>query len=345
MTIQLTLFVPGLLQAVDHLDRDVPRLDSLETLFSRANQREMGCSGYYPCVEKLFGHQGGMSLAPNAAIARLGEGGKADEHIWMHVDPVYMQADKDRLLLRGNELLDLTDAEVSTVLNELNELYREDDYHFESYHPQRWYLGLPDDPDCDFSPLSDVLGRNVEPFLPTGKEQTHWRRFMNEVQMHLHASTINQQRLEEQSYPVNSLWCWGSGVISDMPARWNMVYSNDPLLSGLAKLSNSGSAGVPANADELLQQRPTVNPAPNADILVAFSETEHHILNKQRDFWLQYLMDLEKQWIMPLLKSVKNRQVVRLDVVTTNGKRFTLNRKNLGKWWRRSQPWIQHLGN
>jgi len=343
MTAQLTLLIPGLLEAVAHLDKHVPRLSALETLLSRADRSKLdGCS-YYQCIENLFGQQDKQSVAPNAAISRLGEGGEQDQRYWLHLDPIYMQADKDRLILRGNNLLELTKSEVSTLLDELNELYREDDYRFESYHPQHWYLGIPNHPECGFSLLSDVLGRNVESFLPTGKTQTHWRRFMNEIQMQLHASSINEQRLEEDAYPVNSVWCWGGGVVSNLSSNWDRVYSDDPLVAGLANLSDAKSYALVENADALLQSLSSANHTENAKILVVFSYTEHHILNNTPDFWLQYLQNLETQWFQPLLTSLKNRQLSRIDLLTTQGNCYSISRKSLAKWWRRRQPIANYL--
>jgi len=341
-TTHITLLVPGLTKNFPYHTKQLPHLPALETILARSNHTPVSEDSFSSSVLQQFKID--QNISCNAAIDRYADSGNKDERIWMHVDPVYMEADKDRLILRGNQVLELDKDSADMLLKELNALYADDGYVFECYHPHRWYLSVPHLPASKFHSLENVLGRSVEPFLPTGDDQSHWHRFMNEVQMLLHASEINHQRAIEQQYPVNSVWCWGPGHIPELSdSGWDAVVTDDVFVKGLSLLTNSPVYPVPQSTDELLGQALTKKPHGESQILMVMGETEEDLLSQDINDYQNKLLMLEKNWFSPLLKALKSNTVSSINIQTCHGDGYQLNKKMLRRFWRKNKK--QPLAN
>jgi hypothetical protein len=94
-----------------------------------------------------------------------------------------------------------------------------------------------------------VAGRNINGFLPAGGDARTWVSIGNEMQMLLHRHPVNERREQEGRLTANGLWFWGGGTL---PARavasWRHVWSDDPLVKGLAAISQSPVSPLPAEA-------------------------------------------------------------------------------------------------
>lgn len=334
-TTNITLLVPDLFKGIARDSNQLPRFEALETLLARSDRIKTTTDSFYACVLQQFHIDAELNCFPSAAVSRYAESGCKDERVWMHVDPVFMQADKDRLILRGSHMLELDKSTADLLLQELNKLYAEDDYLFECYHPHQWYLRLPHAPLSRFQALSNVLGRSVEPFMPEGEDQTHWRRFMNEVQMLLHAADVNQQRLEQQQYPVNSIWCWGAGEIpGSLQSPWDEVYTDDVLVKGLSLLSDTQVHQLPESATELLQHWPSNRNSNKSQVLVVHTQNEADLLNLDMNYTIEKLQRMEQYWFKPLLQALKNKDISSISLLACDGMQYRLDKKQLRRFWR-----------
>ncbi len=334
-TVNITLLVPELFKGLGSDSNQLPRYEALETLLARSDHIKTTADSYCACVLQQFKLDTELNTFPSAAISRYADSGCKDDRVWMHVDPVYMQADKDRLILRGNQMLDLDKASADALLMELNALYAEDGYLFECYYPHRWYLRLPQVPLSRFQSLAHVLGRSVEPFMPEGEDQTHWRRFMNEVQMLLHASEVNQQRFEQQQYPVNSVWCWGPGEIPEsLPSTWDAVYTDEVLVKGLSLLSDTQAYQLPESATGLLQHWQSHCTKPESHVLVVLEQAEEAILSLDMNSAQEKLQHMEQHWFKPILEALKKNEIASINLLACNGMQYQLNKKQLRRFWR-----------
>jgi hypothetical protein len=343
MTIQhISLLIPDLFERISKVQRSMPRLAALETMLARADQLVDSADSYYACAFNQFDSELESDTIPIAAVSRYADSGYKDDKVWMHVDPVYIEADKDRLILRGKSMLELDKVEASRLLQELNTLYAEDGWQFENYYPERWYVGLPQQPESRFHELSEALGRSVEPFLPKGKDQTHWHRFMNEVQMLLHAAEVNQQRAQQNQYPVNSVWCWGPGKIPEqVSARWNTVYSEEPFIKGLAMLADISVYSVPASAQSVIDKLSATDTVNEGGSLVVLDPSEEDILSVDTNHYIDKLSMLEKNWFEPLLQALKKNHVASISLLACNGVKYRLDKHSLRRFWRKRQKIIQ----
>lgn len=233
------LVVPGLFGPLPDSD-PVSRkaLSRLERLLVRADQRNEP-AGYVPVLFELFGFkaQGDADL-PDAAVSLLGETGVAPDGFILHADPLQLIPDRD--CLRAFALHDspLDGEERGELLEQFNAHFARDGINLFSTQQGRLYLRCASDPRIRTHPLSAVLGRNLDPFLPEGEGQRRWRGLLNEIQMLCHTLAFNERR-ESLGHPtLGGLWFSGGGVLpSTRSATIGKLDGNSRLASGLMTLT------------------------------------------------------------------------------------------------------------
>ena len=257
------LVVPGLLGDLPRLGDigELPRFPNLELLLSRADA-ESADDGYPQTLFELFGLPLPQHAdVPTAAVCYHAEGGAdplPDTYL-LHADPVHLRPDQDRLLAFDFHHQPLGEHEARQIAEAFNGHFAADGLRLLTPHPARWYLAVDHVPDLRTRPLSEVLGRNVDLFLPEGDDARSWRGWMNELQMLLHALPLNQQRDSSGKLPVSGLWFSGGGVLpAQRPSGFSRIEGEDRLAKGLQGLSSD-----PRDARLVLE------PAPGRSVLDA----------------------------------------------------------------------------
>ncbi len=311
------------------ISRPAPCL--VETLLGRADAEAF--TGIHP-DEVLFNLFGGRRNSnrdvPTGAVSRLADiGGDADGW-WMRAAPVFLKPDGDRLLLFDSQELDIQRSEAEQLATLFNEHYRERGWRIEVGHPRRWYLRLASAPQVQTFPLSEVVGRNIDSFLPGGEAGADWRFVMNEVQMLFHGAPVNEQRQARGLLPINSLWFWGGGGLPrGLPERFSAVYAGSAFPRGLAILAGLPAHPLPARAGEL-PGRPL-----SGEQLLVNTSLQRHVLNADYPGWRDALAALHSDWIVPLRQALKNGEVGALRFFPCNGYGYRLDARRLRRFWRR----------
>ena len=250
----------------------------------------------------------------------------ADEY-WLCADPVHLQPDLDHLLLFSGESFTPTPDQAEQLASELNQLFADDALEFIVGAPEHWYLRCPHAPDVSFTALAKVRGQNILPFMPAGKDAAKWRRYLNEIQMQMTASQVNQQRAGSGMAEINSVWCWGGGQLPQQgSSQFQRVYTRQAFTEGLSRHLRVEVAAVPDSAAECRS-------AGKAG-LIEFADTPEQ---DDPQAMLRFLLWLEQAYLLPLWADLKQGQLDEL-VIYFAGKRFYLPRKALRRWWRRSRP-------
>lgn len=89
-----------------------------------------------------------------------------------------------------------------------------------------------------------------------------WLKLFSEFQVVLHGLPVNAERAARGLPPVNTLWLHGAGPRPTPGQAWASVYSDDPLLLGLARLAGmvrapiARAALVDARHDGLIEALP-----------------------------------------------------------------------------------------
>ena len=253
---------------------------------------------------------------------------ESDSNHWLCADPVYIHPDRSEALLYAHEELDIQLDEAQALTELINQHYKDDPWQLHVGSCHRWYIELEKPFDLATSTLQLVKGNNVFDYLPSGEDGRYWQQCMNEVQMLLHSSDVNQQREAQGKMPVNSLWLWGYGSQEEHEnLPWNHIYTNDAVLKGLGLYSGSEVDDLPESADGIVND--------DDKVLVYYDKLQ--ALSQQQDIyaWLTELQSLEDNWFEPLLDRVR-KEAIQLTVLLDENEAYSFTGKHLRRWWRRS---------
>jgi len=334
----LHLVVPGLFGPIPGLKELglTPTAPALETLLARADLSEITSCSLESTLFDLFGVQNEASGdLPSAAVSRLAEGGGRDSAFWFHASPVFLKATADRLLLFDAEMLDIRPGDAAALVELFNQHFAQDDWHLEAPHPNRWYLRLPTPLNVSTSALADVVGRNVEQYLPSGKEAMQWRSVLNEIQMLFHSAAANLQREADHLLPVNGVWLSGGG---SLPKRVNnkfaVVMADDILSQGFSQLAEADCYSL--ILDDLEQLHVT------GSCLVTYSSLLRPVLAADPQGWTEQMAEFEC-WATVLLRMLQKKQIERVSLYPCNGQLFQIERRALRRFWKSRRTITDYL--
>lgn len=322
-TSHLSLLYPGQLAPTRQKSR------VLHTLCSRAITSTCAADRNQLLFELFIAERSSPAPLPVASVTQAfdrADPSAANTDWWLRADPVVLRPDGDRLLMLGNHALSLSMAEATALSAELHELFAAYGMAFFAPQPTRWYLKLESDPSLTLTALEDVVAHDILQHLPqSSNAQTaaRWRRLLNEVQMQLHNSPVNQARLARGELPVNSVWFWGGGTAPTLvPRHFQHVWSNDPVSLGLACLSNT----------------PYATPLGDTDWLQHITQPGHRLLvlpSPATSDNEECAALFSRQWCTPLLAAVQSGALALLDIYTNDGKVFHATPQTLRRWYDR----------
>lgn len=352
---QLTLVVPELLwpEPDDRESVDALRCDGLNTLIARSRCTRRPPQSLEATLCDAFG------LAGNAAYAAFRVRGEVAEPIvagacWLCADPVHLRLHQERLILADGGRLDITAAEATAIVDELNRQFP-DRGTFHVGTPDRWYLqlaghielGHSDLGRFDVLPLSVVAGRSVGRQLPETAEWRWLRQWLNEVQMVLHQHPANTRREDAGQSTINSLWLWGAGVLPAGSAQdFTGVWSNHPLARGLGRAFGVPVQAVPDDAAALLAQA-----SPGSHPLLVLDSLQAPVQYEDGEAYRAQLLALETRWFAPLQRALASGKIRRLRLAASTAyAMLTWESSRSEQWrlWRRPQPLaatVQALAN
>lgn len=334
---ELTLFVPGLLgppsAPTDALTEGLA-VPALETLLSYGE----------PCGEPWVGDslEGWLFQLfnfprrqgedwPVAALTYAFDAGASTDDWYLRADPVHLRADRTQLVLLDASALSLVQTEAEALADEINAHYRAEGWRLQVLHPARWYLRLHQAPRLFTHALSAASGAvELSALLPTGDEAKWWRRRLNEVQMLLHRSAVNEAREARGELPVNSVWFWGGGRLPPAPrVAWQQLWSRDNLSEALGRHVGIGHRAPPETAVRWLEQA-----APTRHLMVL---EQGDALCRRFDIedWRGYIEVFHRDWVLPLVDALRQRRLHRLTLLTERGDGYCLSPPMLRRWWRR----------
>jgi len=272
---------------------------------------------------------------PTAALSRLGDGAEPDSDYWLHADPVFLKPDGDRLLLFDAAHLEMRMQDAKGLVALFNEHFAEDGCYLEASTPARWYLRVPEAIDMVTSPLFDVVGRNIDAFLPKGPAAGRWHALLNEVQMLFHAAQDNRRREEERLLPVNSLWLSGGGALPHITnSPFSRVIADDSLTRGFAKSGRVACQSLPESAEAIGDE--------SGELLVVYHHLQRSVVDSDPVGWQQGVEQLQS-WLEPLLGTLGQKRLDALRLYACNGDSYCLDRVAWRRFWKRRKPLMSYL--
>lgn len=331
----MLLLVPHLFPSARLLETAAQdlHLPALQTLLSRGRRLPCPAVGVEAALCEALGiaRQQDWPLAP---ITLAADGGVAGDAYWLRADPVHLRVMRDRIVLAGSSVLELSREEADALAKTIGEHFGTD-LNPQPLHPQRWYLRYPEAPQLTTTPLSVAVGCDIDPLLPHGPNAMRFRAELNELQMLLHEHPVNQAREARGELPVNSLWLWGGGRLPVPCATPVPLYAGDVEARALGAFCNARVHTLPAHPDAQLLESDGV-------ILLDALTGAGQVGDAYG--WREALRELEQDWFVPLrgaLRKIGPHGLRLLDPV--NGKALHLHARDAWKFWRRPRSLISLL--
>ncbi len=317
---KLSLVIPGLCGPLPEFDgmetSTVPLLD----LLKQFRKEKTSATDYSSQLAALFGLKIEEPF-PYAALTLLAHDREPADHCWIHADPVSLQADMDRAILSDSQMLHIQQHEAEKFVNELNAHFAVDDISVLMADKNNWFIRLNE---CGLktTPLAAAVGRNINHLLPTGEAAADWKRLLNEIQMLLHMSEVNQGREDRGVAPVNSLWLWGEGVL---PQRGKTsvthVYTDDAVTTGIAKLNQIKHSVL---TDPIVLADAMRN---DGHSLVVLKQLDGPCNYGDTSAWLDEMLELVADWLKPLIETAKSLDAD-VNIYPCNGVRYHFSNNN-----------------
>ncbi len=335
----LCLFIPGLLFPSANLSKqDIPAIPALERLLAIASRKK---HNYFQFVDLLAGlfelqHEDAGDL-PIAAITHQLDDDFESEGVWMRADPVHLLADQHQLILLDQTMFELDQHDALVLASDVRNLLADYGMVLEAPVTNRWYLRMNELPQLATTPIHEVTGRDIHPYLPTGPERNHWAKLMNELQMCLHASPLNEIRRQRGELEINSLWLWGCGRLPDsFSSPWSMVYCDEEISRSCAVLADTSYDDPPDSIEQIMKEALF-----GEDILLVLSFGQRHRRYHDLAGWQDFISYLESCWFTGLLDYLDSGVIEKLTLLT-EGQVFRASKTSFYKFWKRPRSIVSY---
>jgi hypothetical protein len=316
-----------------------PAAPALSRWLSRGDREPFAATGMEQAALALFDVPHAGDGTPVAPFRYLADTGRAPSGCCWCLEPVHLRADTHGLMLFDAATCRLSGPERQALFATLCDFLSETGWRLEASDNHNWYLhGLAQD-QLQTTLLSRVLGRPVSDHLPRGGAAAHWMQRSNEMQMLLHSHPVNQERAARGLPAVNSVWISGGGTLPEPArARFDQVYSDEPLLRGLALWSGTAMDSLPHDVGGVLH-----NPVAGRRILLVPDACLRAAVYGDVQQWSEVVARYERDWFAPLLQTLSERRLQSLELIALNGYRYRLRRRDLWCFWQRAVRWRDEL--
>ena len=319
---QLNLVIPGLCGPLPDIDRlDSESIQSLVKCLAKSDQKKLSQKSFYDVLAQFFSLDKCKPF-PAAALSLLANDQYTEQGYWFRADPVHLQADMDHAILRDSHGLDLSFEESEALIAELNAHFHEDGVQFLMNDKDSWFINISDHEKVSTTPVHDVISRNVYSFMPQGEDALYWKKIMNEVQMLLHQSQVNERREENNKLSINGVWLWGEG---NLPVRSELkniaVYSQHSIVKGLAVLNELDCHVVP-DVKTFIEQVSN-----NEETLLVLDDLFNMTCYGDVLAWQSSFNDLYKSWLEPIFNWAMKRKI-KINLHPCDGVSYHISSKN-----------------
>ncbi len=132
---------------------------------------------------------------------------------WAFVTLCHWQVNTHHVAMSHLPLPELSMAESDELMTAMRPYFAEDGITLHADQAGRWLAQGEIFANLATASTERVVGRNLEPWMPTTQQAAPLRRLQNEMQMLLYTHPVNDSRAQRGLPPVNSLWFSGTGAL------------------------------------------------------------------------------------------------------------------------------------
>lgn len=338
--INLHLFIPSLFwhdTSLPEIYHELPS-SNLKTLLTKSSKTEEPPQNIEAWLCNAFNitKQQNWPIAPITLHAESTNNISIDNDYWLRADPVHLRIEQNHVLLADSQAFNISIKESKLLADSLNQHFAKLGLEFSPLSHDRWYIRLTKVANMKTCELSQVTGKNINYFLPSGTDSIFWNNISNEIQMLLHEHPINKSRSARDELTINSVWLWGGGI---MPKSINSIYhkiwSNNLLSHALALASDTKHEELP------LDLKKWQTTAPSGNHLIVLDTLWRKTQYNNAYGWREDFKNLEENWFSPLYVALQKGKINKLTLTSLNTnstRNFTITRKNLWKFWCVKKP-------
>jgi len=327
MKTSVTLILPGLAEV------DLALCHRLNKMTSRGQMSDNGANGYEEASLLALGFARAVAGIPAARCCYQADFNESALPGCARADPVSLQAGHDDATLVPAESLALQPEQQAQLVHDLNAHFAEDGLHFSIGRKHRWYVSGLQDASLVAAPVNQVAGRQVARYLRASSSSAAWLRLASEVQMLLHSHPVNTERETAGQLPINALWFWGAG---ELPPRQSTpsvrLHSDAAFVVGLARLA-AVTAFPTAEAAVAINAR---QGSAREQIVVVDIALLESILSGNTEQQAQTLAWIDQDLLAGAERALWRGTLQRLLIDTCDGQQFVVTRRNLARFWVRS---------
>ncbi|MBX3615666.1 phosphoglycerate mutase [Nitrosomonas sp.] len=265
---------------------------------------------------------------------------KSNKDFWLRADPVHLRIEQNHIMLADSQAFQISQQEAEEIVDSINRNLGDQEFSLIPFHPDRWYIRMPKIPDVHTYTLDQVTCKNINRYLPSGRDSTRWHKLFNEIQMLLHDHPINQARASRGELTINSVWFWGGGQApQSISSSFTHIHSDHDLPRALALATQTNSSGLPGNPSEWMQ-------IPHSGThLIVLDALQSKAKYRNGYDWRETLMTLEQQWFSSIYRALKEKRINQLIITALNetgSRNFIIEPVDLWKFWRLNQPLMTH---
>ncbi len=315
---------------------------ALITLISRAKTRS--CTAQFDASPRSLphsawlAHQFGLTAniesrnSPPVASALMQRYDlKPDDGFWFVVNPVHLEVGMSQIVLTDPSCLSLDEAEAHALFDAAKPVFDDAGMELRYGDTETWFIRADNWQTLRTAMPEAATGRDIRNWQPEGATELAWHRLQNEVQMCWHAHPANLRRTENGKPGINSLWLWGGGptTLTKLPqtAPYTMTYRLSGWMGALTQRSTLN--WTDCSVDDIITSPPEHG-------LLLLEELMPSALTLDWPAWLNTWQEIDDNWLTPLIKAIKDRQMERLTLHLGHDTRlisFVLDRTSLRKFW------------
>jgi hypothetical protein len=334
---ELVFILTDFFSAAPHDDgAGLPRLPLFESTLARARVTALA-PDWRRWLAARNASVAGRTFAPSAAVAAAWPArpavGRGPGQVWL-ATPVHYFAGLDSVHLHPAGLLRLDSVQQQRLVDDFAQVFAGTAWELRALGQRELLLSGPAIEASGADPAY-FAGSDPTAGLPRGEGAGTLRCLGAEMEMWLYEHPLNAERARRGELPVTTLWLWGAGPNSTVPAApvaapatAAQLYGCDTYAEALWRLQGGAVHALPAAFD--------------ASVLAARSDSVFLYPLLQPQGLTAALLQLEQRWLPAALRAVRQRRASVLRLLI-GPRAYSVRWLDLVRFWRSSRPWWETL--